>query len=1041
MIINRLKEIYKKKTLESVLEKRQFMDLYKAAVKDFYPKLKKEYEDESIYGISFEIADVIQNVYINPFATFIYFNTEEKYLEDINDYDCDEEEKLECRFEPWSEWEVAESETVLFDKVAEYLFHYSLYACMDVSKYEEKLAKYEVDWYDKRFFDIETAFEQEKQAIRMWLAEALGELRAEGFWESVGNPDIYVLPFGGEDDITTEEMIETFQVMDQGCHDSEYIDYLKGREAFDNENVSGLALDNVKNAADNAYPKEKVGEETDVDEYSEMADYAYQKLSHMSSHPESNSEYAELVFGFRSMVESLEENSIPRKYRKSAIKAAVFMKTYLFAMPHMEYPEELRYHFFENCWWLFKYLEEGKEEKGFALDPETEFLSRVAGNNIQPLISIWNEEQLKQGICTCCGKKFPVIAFADGRKNQSAKKLTEGWDLLAVAKNMTLESKDNFSLYKKVAQVFGFITCEECGEEQTFLDAYMAWCYENTYLKCTDEQLLEWLYQECKNGLSDYDYREQRRYYYQLIIDYSHGMKDLHKSTILKYYEGMLDSYKYNREKYAKELKYYQEKCNEMVEELLNESSNSEEQRTEIQLTQLNLQYEELGKKTLSLQEFEEECNRLAASYDELLGKGNCNSTNCKLRLALSLGEKKNTKEEAKHGVEILLEQLEMVETYNPTAVEIISEIYERISYIYRVNLKNYQYALIYYKTYMKYVEEMHGKNSEYAFGERHTLNELNGLDGKRRKKQQEERNARRKKEKLKRKKFSYSWEDCVAGDKDAKSLLEEILASSRLPHIEELVIGYWGYGKRVQLLVDGIVEHKEQFQHIKSLVIGDMEQRECDISEIQQADYSKIWEALPNLEKLTIKGSKGLLLGTITHNQLKELEIICEGLPKAVIQSIANAKLPELTSLNLYIGSEEYGFDGNIEDIKALLAYPFPKLTRLGLLGSKMQDEIAAEVVKSEYMNQISELALSKGTLSDKGGALLAEEVPKHQNIIMLDLEQHYMSNKMMIKLLELPIDVNVEEQQEEDECSEKTENFLRLLENGTSAKFDNRK
>ncbi|MDE7423717.1 MAG: STM4015 family protein [Lachnospiraceae bacterium] len=269
--------------------------------------------------------------------------------------------------------------------------------------------------------------------------------------------------------------------------------------------------------------------------------------------------------------------------------------------------------------------------------------------------------------------------------------------------------------------------------------------------------------------------------------------------------------------------------------------------------------------------------------------------------------------------------------------------------------------------------------------------------------------------EKLKRKKFSYSWED-EEDDKNVKTMLEEILESKRLPHVEELVIGCWGecYDDSVQVIVDGIVEHKEQFQHIKSLFIGDMEREECEVSWILQADYSKLWEALPNLEKLTIKGSSGLSLGIIEHNNLKELEIICGGLPKSVIHSIVNAKLPQLTSLNLYIGSKEYGFDGDMEDIRELLAHPFPKLTRLGLVDSEMQDEITAEVVKSPYMNQISELALSKGTLSNKGGRLLLEEVPKHPNITFLDLEYHYMSAKTMLQLLELPIDVNVDEQKE---------------------------
>lgn len=271
----------------------------------------------------------------------------------------------------------------------------------------------------------------------------------------------------------------------------------------------------------------------------------------------------------------------------------------------------------------------------------------------------------------------------------------------------------------------------------------------------------------------------------------------------------------------------------------------------------------------------------------------------------------------------------------------------------------------------------------------------------------------------LNSKKFYYSWDDIDEGEKDAGTLLEDILAYEQLPELDELVIGCWGecYDNNAQVIIDGIVEHKDQFQNIKSLFVGDMEMEECEVSWIEQADYSKIWEALPNLEKFTIKGSTGLKLGSIQHENLKEFEIICGGLPKEVLRSIANARLPELTSLTLYIGIDDYGFDGDIEDIKAVLANVFPKLTSLAIVDAEIQDEITAEVLKSTYMDQITELSLGMGCLTDEGGALLLEEIPKHTNIKSLDLEYHYMSDKMMKKLSALPIEVNVDDQQEDDE------------------------
>ena len=232
--------------------------------------------------------------------------------------------------------------------------------------------------------------------------------------------------------------------------------------------------------------------------------------------------------------------------------------------------------------------------------------------------------------------------------------------------------------------------------------------------------------------------------------------------------------------------------------------------------------------------------------------------------------------------------------------------------------------------------------------------------------------------------------------------------------------MGCWGesWDNNAQAIVDGMVENKDKFSHIKSLFIGDMEYDECEVSWIEQADYSKLWEALPQLEKLTIKGSTNLSLGKIKHENLKSFEIICGGLPKEVLQSIGEAELPELRNLILYIGVEDYGFDGDVSDIEAMLTKSdFAKLEVLGIMDSEIQDEITEVVVKSKYMNQIEKLDLSMGSLSDKGGEILLKEVPEHANIKALNLEYHFMSDAMMKKLEGLSIEVNVEDQQEDDE------------------------
>lgn len=271
-----------------------------------------------------------------------------------------------------------------------------------------------------------------------------------------------------------------------------------------------------------------------------------------------------------------------------------------------------------------------------------------------------------------------------------------------------------------------------------------------------------------------------------------------------------------------------------------------------------------------------------------------------------------------------------------------------------------------------------------------------------------------------KTKRYTYSYEDYEDGEKGAHTMTADILADPDFLALEELLIGDWGdaWEKSCQPILDGIVEHADQFSHIRKLFLADMDYEECEVSWIIQGNYSKIWAALPNLNSLTIKGSTDLELGEICHEGLEELTIICGGLGTEVITAIQNAKLPNLKKLLLYIGVEDYGFEGNADTVKKLLEQAdFPKLTYLGITDSEIQDELTKVVLESKFMGQLETLDLSLGTLTDQGGQLLLEEIPKWPNLKNLDVHYNYLSDEMAEKLNKLSLTVDTSEQNEPDE------------------------
>ena len=259
-------------------------------------------------------------------------------------------------------------------------------------------------------------------------------------------------------------------------------------------------------------------------------------------------------------------------------------------------------------------------------------------------------------------------------------------------------------------------------------------------------------------------------------------------------------------------------------------------------------------------------------------------------------------------------------------------------------------------------------------------------------------------------KRYAYDYEEYEEG-KGPSVMVEEILADPEFAGVTDLTIGSWGsaYEDDCQPIIDGIVENAERFSHIEKLFIGDMDFEECEVSWIMQGNYGKLWAALPDLKALTIKGSTELGLGEIIHENLEALTIICGGLPTEIIEEIERARLPKLKKLLLYIGSDNYGFDGNADTIRRFLENAdFPELEYLGIVDSEIQDELTEAVLESKFMGQIHTLDLSCGTLSDKGGKLLLEKLPQYGNIKKLDVHYHFMTEKMEKQLRELSLEVD---------------------------------
>ena len=262
--------------------------------------------------------------------------------------------------------------------------------------------------------------------------------------------------------------------------------------------------------------------------------------------------------------------------------------------------------------------------------------------------------------------------------------------------------------------------------------------------------------------------------------------------------------------------------------------------------------------------------------------------------------------------------------------------------------------------------------------------------------------------------------------------LFEALLQTPNADKLRGLVVGMWDEesSENSSHIVNAIIAARAQLPDVRALFVGDLESEENEISWIQQSNLAPLLDAFPALEWFGARGGSGLELDSPAHQNLKTLIIEAGGLDGALVRGLAQADLPELEHLELYLGTENYGATATIEDLQPILdGTVFPKLKVLGLRNAEIADEIAGALNGAAILDRIEVLDLSLGTLSDDGAAALLEN-PALANLSALDLHYHFLSDAMQEKLKALPCEVDLTEAQSGDEWDGEVHRYVAVSE-----------
>lgn len=263
---------------------------------------------------------------------------------------------------------------------------------------------------------------------------------------------------------------------------------------------------------------------------------------------------------------------------------------------------------------------------------------------------------------------------------------------------------------------------------------------------------------------------------------------------------------------------------------------------------------------------------------------------------------------------------------------------------------------------------------------------------------------------------YNYYEED--EQDLDAGELLGQLLAAPAGRLLRKLHVGLWsndeGQGD-YSSIVEALAETRPPA--LRELFLADFSYPDdMEMSWTDLGDVEPLWSALPRLEKVTLQAG-AMELGKIDAPALTQFEVRTGGLSGASIASICAARWPNLESLKVWFGDDNYGAEGTVDSIAAILdGKGLGKLKHLGIMNCAFIDDACAALGTSKIVKQLETLDLTMGTMTIEGARRLVQHAAAFKHLKELDVGENVLDDEAQALLKkELP-NVVIGEQREDD-------------------------
>ena len=184
--------------------------------------------------------------------------------------------------------------------------------------------------------------------------------------------------------------------------------------------------------------------------------------------------------------------------------------------------------------------------------------------------------------------------------------------------------------------------------------------------------------------------------------------------------------------------------------------------------------------------------------------------------------------------------------------------------------------------------------------------------------------------------------------------------------------------------------------------------------------NLKNLWKGVPNLKILEIETGE-FEVGAMDAPNLERAIFITGGLSKSCGKNIATAKMPKIKHLELYYGTDEYGGDCTVKEVRPLIdRTDLTHLEYLGLKNSEFADDIAKAVGGSKILKTLKVLDLSLGTMTDEGAKALAAAKDSLKHLEVLDLTRNYLTKEGIALVKGLAKKVITDKQEKPDSWGE---------------------